>query len=89
MTSLYKETAQSWDTSVSVLTILILIFSEKAFIGPIFMIQKASRTNSYLPVQMELVPKESEASKYVEIAPNFDLKEHYIHTPDGNLSQDI
>ena len=90
MTSLYKEYAQSLDTSVSALTFLILIWSEKAFIGPIFTIQKASPTNSNLSVQMELVLKGSEASKYVEIAPNFDLKhvkEHYIHTSDGNLSQ--
>ncbi len=76
MTSLYKDNAQSWDTCVSVLTFLILICSEKAFIGPISMIQKASRTNSHLPVRMQLVLKGSESSKQVQIVPNFDLKEH-------------
>ena len=87
MTSLYKENAQSWDICISVLTFPILICSKKAFIGRIFMIQKASLTNSSLPIQMKWVLKDSGAFKYVKIGPNFDLKEHYIHTTDGILSK--
>ncbi len=47
-------------------------------------LQKACLTNSIHPVQIAIV---SEACKYAEISSNVDLKEHYIHTPDGNLSQ--
>ncbi len=43
--------------------------------------------NLDLPVYIKSVLKVSGALKYVEISPDFDLKEHYIHTPDGNLSQ--
>ena len=84
MTSLYRENAQSLGTCISVLHFPIVIFSKKAFIGPIF-----NMTDSSLPVQMEWVLKGSGASKYEEIGPNFDLIEHYIHMLDGKLSQVI
>ncbi len=89
MTSLYKEYAQSWDSCVSVLTFLILICSKIALIGLIFIIQIASLTNLNLPVYIKSVLKGSEAFKSMEISPDFDLTEHYIHMPDRNLSQAI
>ena len=54
--------------------------SKIVFPGPIFMIQKASHTNSTLAVHLQSGLKGSGTSKYPEICPDFDLKEHYIHT---------
>ncbi len=54
--------------------------SKIVFPGPIFMILKTSPTNSTLAVNLQWGLKGSGTSKYPEIGPDFDPKEHYIHT---------
>ncbi len=51
------------------------------FTGPIFMIQKVESTSFNLLVYLKLVLKGSKACRYLEISPNFGLKEHYIPEP--------
>ncbi len=53
--------------------------SKIVFPGPIFMIQKASHTNSTLAVHLQSGLKGSGTSEYPEICPDFDLKRgHYM-----------
>ena len=47
------------------------------FTGPIVMIWKTSPIDSNVFVYVTWFFKESGAPKYLEIDPNFDLKEHY------------
>ena len=58
-----------------------------AFNGPIFMIQTARPTISNLPVLLQWFMKGSGASEYLQIGPNFDLKEHYNPKGDGHFNQ--
>ena len=41
---------------------------------------KNNSTNSTLAANLQLGFKGSRTSKYVEICPDLDFKEHYIHT---------
>ncbi len=66
---------------------ILLKGSEIAFNGSIYLISKASPTNSGLAVQMKSILKGSGASKYLEICPDLTLKEHYIHTAHRSLNQ--
>ncbi len=76
----------SWDICYRVLTLPILEGSKIALNGLIDLIKKPSPNNSVLAVNLQSDFEGSGVSKYLEICPNFALKEHYIPEPHCNLS---
>ena len=71
------------------LTFQILHRSKTAFPWPIYLILKASPTNSGLVVILNKKIKGSGGSIYLEIAPNFALKEHYSPIAHRSLNRVI
>ncbi len=79
MTMLYKENTKTRDTYnwMLILHVSFLRGSKIATNDPIYLMQTINPTNPNPPVHLKWFMKGSEACKYLEIGPNFDLREHY------------